>query len=157
MITRIVCISALRAKGDMGAIIQSLFYVTNVLQTSEVVLCLLQCILVEHDHFICKHKKTPSSMFTILDAQISTWLIKGFLGRLEFRLVHIFREANEVADRLAGQPAVGRNSVDYSVGLQLPCEVFLAFRSDQLALPVLRKRKRVVFDDKGSGRLRDPY
>ncbi|CAK9162928.1 unnamed protein product [Ilex paraguariensis] len=89
--------------------------------------------------------------------EISTWLIKGFLGRLEFRLVHIFREANEVADRLAGQPAVGRNSVDYSVGLQLPCEVFLAFRSDQLALPVLRKRKRVVFDDKGSGRLRDPY
>ena len=42
------------------------------------------------------------------------------LGCLEFSLVHIFREANAVADSLASHAVLRRNSVDFSIELKLP-------------------------------------
>ena len=41
--------------------------------------------------------------------------------------------------------------MDFSTSLQLPCAVKLALLQDMEQLPVLRCKKAMVFDDKGSG------
>ncbi|CAK9187366.1 unnamed protein product [Ilex paraguariensis] len=75
--------------------------------------------------------------------------ISGFLRGLHYSLVHIFREANAGdAETLAGQEVKSRNSVDFPMGLRLPCDVTFILLFDQQSFPILRNRKRVVFDDK---------
>ncbi|CAK9175567.1 unnamed protein product, partial [Ilex paraguariensis] len=55
---------------------------------------------------------------------------------LELRLLHIFGEANLVADRLVGHAVSSRRSMDFSLDLKLPCEAGLALFYDQRGLPV---------------------
>ena len=75
--------------------------------------------------------------------------IRVSLQNLNFQIGHIFREANGVADRLAAYAILKQRTEDFSMDLQLPCDVRVALSNDQLGLPVLRKRRRLVFDDKG--------
>ena len=75
--------------------------------------------------------------------------IRALLNLLNFQIVHIFRESIGVADRLAAFAILKENTEDFSVDLELPCDVRVALSNDQLGLPILCKRRRVVFDDKG--------
>ncbi|CAK9147621.1 unnamed protein product [Ilex paraguariensis] len=78
--------------------------------------------------------------------------IRDFLSKLDFHLAQIYRETNSVADSLAGQAASLRRSVDFSASLRLPCEVGLALFHALKGMPILHKKRLLVFDDKGQVR-----
>ncbi|CAK9149689.1 unnamed protein product [Ilex paraguariensis] len=91
---------------------------------------------------------------SVLGSCKCAWTLLGFLDQIKellsvgnFQICHIFREANCVADRLA--TVRSRTSADFSVGLNVPIEVRMAVSQDLCCLPVIRRKKRTVFDDFG--------
>ena len=74
--------------------------------------------------------------------------IREKIGRMEFQLRHVFREANSVADSLANQAVVDGFSTDFSV-IALTSRVKMALLQDQRRIPVARMRRMIVFDDNG--------
>ena len=59
------------------------------------------------------------------------------MGGMEFRMQHVFREGNVVADFLAKKGAGGLN-MDWSVNDSLPDQLRGLLRMDRIGLPYLR-------------------
>ncbi|XP_035541522.1 uncharacterized protein LOC118344586 [Juglans regia] len=63
--------------------------------------------------------------------------LQGLLGCLEYRLTHVFREGNAVADYLAKRGAEGLNC-DWSFNDALPSQLRGLLRLDKIGIPYLR-------------------
>ncbi|CAK9175259.1 unnamed protein product [Ilex paraguariensis] len=73
--------------------------------------------------------------------------VKGILSSLEFCLVHVYREANYVVDRLAGNVVRNRRLAGYVVMISKEAGWICCY--GQQGLPVLCKYKLMVFNQEG--------
>ena len=75
--------------------------------------------------------------------------IKERFGKFVIQIRHIYREANFVADSLANRAVDDGFSSVFSVSAALPSSVKWRLMQDQIGLPVVHKKRMVIFDDKG--------